>query len=112
MKIAVPTAEGRLNLHFGHCKAFSLIDVDPDTKQIINEEEIPAPRHEPGVLPRFLGDLVVNVIIAGGVGMSAQNLFAARDITIVIGAPSKSPRELVTDYIAGTLVSGDNVCDH
>ena len=112
MKIAVPTAEGKLNLHFGHCKAFSLIDVDFDTKQILKEEEIPAPRHEPGVLPRFLGDLGVNVIIAGGMGMSAQNLFAAQNITVVIGAPSKTPRELVTDYVSGTLVSGDNVCDH
>ena len=112
MKIAVPTAEGKLNLHFGHCKAFSLIDIDVDTKQIVKEEEIPAPRHEPGVLPRFLGDLGVNVIIAGGMGMSAQNLFAAQNIAVVIGAPSKTPRELAVDYVSGTLESGDNVCDH
>ncbi|WP_422477437.1 NifB/NifX family molybdenum-iron cluster-binding protein [Pleomorphochaeta sp. DL1XJH-081] len=112
MKIAIPTAEGKLNLHFGHCKAFSLIDVDPTTKKIVRTEEIPAPRHEPGVLPRFLGELGVDVIIAGGMGMSAQNLFSAQGIEVVIGAPSKAPHELVTEYVSGTLISGDNVCDH
>jgi len=44
--------------------------------------------------------------------MQAQNLFNQQGITVVIGAPSKTPTELVTDYLAGTLVSGDNVCDH
>lgn len=112
MKIAIPTADGVLNMHFGHCKAFMLIEVDPHTKQIIHMSEIPAPRHEPGVLPRFLGEQGVDVIIAGGMGMQAQNLFDGQGITVVIGAPSKTPQELVTDFLAGTLVSGENVCDH
>ncbi|MDD3823331.1 MAG: NifB/NifX family molybdenum-iron cluster-binding protein [Sphaerochaetaceae bacterium] len=112
MKIAIPTAEGVLNMHFGHCKSFTLVEVDPQTRKIIHTSEIPAPRHEPGVLPRFLGELGVDVIIAGGMGMQAQNLFDGQGITVVIGAPSKTPMELVTEYLSGTLVSGDNVCDH
>lgn len=112
MKIAIPTAGGKLNLHFGHCQAFTLIEVDPETKQIVKREEIPAPKHEPGVLPRFLGELGVDVIIAGGMGMSAQNLFDGQGITVVIGAPSKTPDELVEEYVRGTLISGENVCDH
>jgi len=112
MKIAIPTANGALNLHFGHCQSFSIFDVDQKTKQILKKEEIPAPKHEPGVLPRFLGELGVNVIIAGGMGMSAQNLFSAQGIDVVIGAPSKPLTELVMDYVSGTLLSGDNVCDH
>ncbi len=112
MKIAIPTADGKLNLHFGHCRAFSLIDVDLQTKQIVQSTEIPAPKHEPGVLPRFLGEQGVNMIIAGGMGMSAQNLFMAQGIEVIIGAPAKTPEELVADYLTGSLVSGENVCDH
>ena len=112
MKIAIPTAEGKLNLHFGHCKAFSLIDVDLDTKRIVHAEEIPAPKHEPGVLPRFLAEQGVNMIIAGGMGMAAQNLFQQQGIEVIIGAPSKTAQELVADYLAGVLQSGENVCDH
>jgi predicted Fe-Mo cluster-binding NifX family protein len=54
----------------------------------------------------------VGVIIAGGMGMSAQNLFHAQGIQVVIGAPSLTPEELAKSFLAGTLVSGDNVCDH
>jgi predicted Fe-Mo cluster-binding NifX family protein len=56
--------------------------------------------------------LGVDVIIAGGMGMQAQNLFDGQGITVIVGAPSKAPGDLVADYLAGTLVSGTNVCDH
>lgn len=112
MKIAIPTANGVLNMHFGHCRAFTLVEVDPEQKKVVHSTEIPAPRHEPGVLPRFLGEQGVDVIIAGGMGVQAQNLFDGQGITVIIGAPAKTPEELVADFLSGTLVSGENVCDH
>ena len=52
MRIAIPVADGRLAMHFGHCEKFALLDVDTDEKKIIKKEEIDAPPHEPGLLPR------------------------------------------------------------
>ena len=111
MKIAIPLANGNLSMHFGHCDAFAIIDVD-DTSAVISREDLTPPQHEPGVLPAWLGTLKVNAIIAGGMGSRAQNLFADNGISVIIGAPSKSPEELASMCVAGTLVSGDNVCDH
>lgn len=51
MKIAIPLAEGKLTMHFGHCASFALVDVDPQTKKIIKTEEVAAPPHQPGLLP-------------------------------------------------------------
>ena len=51
MKIAIPLAEGKLTMHFGHCQSFALVDVDPQTKKIIRTEELAAPPHQPGLLP-------------------------------------------------------------
>jgi len=31
MKFAVPTNEGKLCVHFGHCEAFALIDTDKNS---------------------------------------------------------------------------------
>jgi hypothetical protein len=45
-------------------------------------------------------------------GQRAQDLFTERKIEVVIGAGSESPEKLAADYLAGALVSGDNVCDH
>ena len=51
-------------------------------------------------------------MIAGGMGQRAINLFAERGIDVLVGAPAETPEKLVTDYLAGALVSGSNVCDH
>lgn len=66
MKIAVPLTNGVLSAHFGHCEEFALLEIDKDQKTILGKTILKPPAHEPGVLPRWLGQLGVNVIIAGG----------------------------------------------
>jgi Mrp family chromosome partitioning ATPase/predicted Fe-Mo cluster-binding NifX family protein len=112
MRIAIPIANGSLATHFGHCEQFSLLDVDEKTKQITAQQLLTPPPHEPGVLPRWLREQGATVIIAGGMGQRAQGLFAENGIKVVIGAPAESPEKLVAAYLAGTLVSGENLCDH
>ena len=112
MRIAVPLANGRLAMHFGHCERFALIDTDPEQKTILKREDVAAPPHQPGLLPAWLAERGANAIIAGGMGQRAQALFAERGIEVVIGAPSETPECLVENYLAGTLESGENVCDH
>jgi ATP-binding protein involved in chromosome partitioning len=112
MKIALPTANGILCMHFGHCEQFTLIDVDPATKSILKREAVTPPPHEPGLLPPWLAQQGVNAIIAGGMGQRALQLFTERGIQVVVGAPAEEPGKLVELYLAGQLTSGDNVCDH
>ena len=112
MKIAIPLANGKLTMHFGHCGSFALVDVDPTEKKIIKREDIEAPPHQPGLLPPWLAERGVNMIIAGGMGQRAQGLFAQQGIQVVVGAPADTPESLVGDYLAGTLQAGENVCDH
>lgn len=112
MKIAIPLAEGKLSLHFGHCEKFALVEVDEAQKKIVKKEEIDSPPHEPGLLPRFLAGKGAGVIIAGGMGQRAQALFAEQGIKVVVGAPPETPEKIVNDYLAGTLKAGENACDH
>ncbi|OPL15498.1 MAG: hypothetical protein AVO39_08040 [delta proteobacterium MLS_D] len=112
VKIAIPLAEGRLAMHFGHCERFAVIEVDTKTKKILNREDLESPPHEPGLLPRWLAERGATVIIAGGMGQMAKNLFEERGIHVMVGAPSETPEYLVDDYLAGQLQLGDNVCDH
>ena len=112
MRIAIPVAAGKLAMHFGHCEEFALIDVDMEEKKITSKEMAPAPEHEPGLLPRWLGEQGANVIIGGGMGMRAQQLFAEQNIEVVVGAPAEDPEAIATAYINGTLETGGNICDH
>ncbi len=112
MKIAIPLADGKLASHFGHCESFALISVDPNNKTIIKQEILNAPPHQPGLLPAWLAERGTTVIIAGGMGQRALQLFEERNIKVVVGAPTETPGQLVTDYLAGTLQVSGNVCDH
>jgi ATP-binding protein involved in chromosome partitioning len=112
MKIAIPVANEQLCMHFGHCETFAVLTVDEKTKTITGRQNLVPPPHEPGVLPRWLGEQKVNVIIAGGMGQRAQQLFAEQNIAVVVGAPAGSPEDLAKSYLAGTLQSGANACDH
>ncbi len=110
MKFAIPLAEGKLTAHFGHCREFALVDVEDN--EIKAKETLEPPPHEPGVLPRWLHELGTNVIIAGGMGARALDLFAQNGIKVLTGAPSLTPEELVQQYLNNTLQIGANVCDH
>ncbi len=112
MKIAIPLVNGKLSMHFGHCETFALIDVDEENKKVTKTETLPPPPHEPGLLPRWLGEKGATMIIAGGMGQRAQDLFAEQNIGVVVGAPSGTPEEIVSAYLSGSLVSGSNTCDH
>ncbi len=110
MKFAVPTLNDELTAHFGHCEKFAVIETENNT--VIKEEFVNPPVHQPGVYPSFLADLGVDIIIAGGMGQKARNIFAAHNIQVCIGVAQDSPRELVEQYLADRLETGQNLCDH
>jgi len=107
---AVPTAEGKLCSHFGHCDQFALIETE-EGKIKAKTMHTPPP-HEPGVLPKWLHEMGAHVIIAGGMGSRAQQLFDENGIKVVTGAPADTPESLVRQYLSDSLVTGGNVCDH
>lgn len=112
MRIAIPLANGRLSLHFGHCEQFALLDVDPESRRVTEKRYVVPPPHEPGLLPRWLHEQGADVIIAGGMGQRALQLFAQNGIEVVVGAAGGEPDEIAVAYLQGTLVTGNNVCDH
>ncbi|MFP4498215.1 MAG: NifB/NifX family molybdenum-iron cluster-binding protein [Vulcanimicrobiota bacterium] len=112
MKIALPVANKKLCMHFGHCDEFQIMDVDCEKKKILETTSVGAPPHAPGLLPKWLAEREVNVVIAGGMGMRAQNLFQEANIKVIVGAPQGNPEELVANYLNNKLETGSNICDH
>ncbi|HOP06565.1 MAG TPA: NifB/NifX family molybdenum-iron cluster-binding protein [candidate division Zixibacteria bacterium] len=111
MKIAIPTANGVLCPHFGHCQQFAIIDATVETKTIDNIEMHTPPPHEPGSFPKWLGEMGCDVIIAGGMGGRAVELFEQAGIEVVMGAASDKPEEIVLAFLADQLATGANPCD-
>jgi len=110
MKFAVPTVNDTLTEHFGHCEKFAIVETE--NENIISTNFVKPPVHQPGVYPGFLASQGVDVIIAGGMGTRAQDLFSENNIEVCIGVSSDSPRNLVEQFIQNKLKTGQNLCDH
>jgi len=107
MKIAVASEKEMVTGHFGHCANFNLFDVE--SGKIVKEESIPNPGHRPGFLPNFLHEKGVNVIVSGGMGGAAVQIFNDHNIEVVIGTQGLA-KEAVEKYIRGELVSTGSIC--
>lgn len=107
MKIAVASEGQLITNHFGHCSNFNIYEVEKDS--IVKEESVANPGHKPGFLPVFLHDKGVNVIISGGMGGGAVDIFNDNNIEVVLGASGAS-KDAVLEYIKGQLVSTGSIC--
>jgi predicted Fe-Mo cluster-binding NifX family protein len=105
MKIAMPIHGGKLSQHFGHSEQFSLIDVEDQS--IRSREDLTPPPHEPGLLPRWLKEKGVTLVIAGGMGQRAQAIFEQAGIEVICGAPSQESDEVLNSYLKGTLETAE-----
>ena len=112
MLIAIPVSDNTLAMHFGHCETFALMRVNQEEKRLISRHDVQAPPHQPGLLPVWLAEKGVSLVIAGGMGQRAIALFEEQQIEVLIGAPALTPDELVEAYLEQALTLGQNVCDH
>jgi predicted Fe-Mo cluster-binding NifX family protein len=107
MKIAVASESKIVAGHFGHCENFNIFDAE--NGMIVKSESIPNPGHKPGFLPNFLGDMGVNVIISGGMGDGAVEIFNERNIEVITGA-SGAANAAAKSYLNGELKSTGSIC--
>lgn len=107
MKIAAASEGTQITGHFGHCENFMIYEVNDN--KITAETSVPNPGHRPGFLPNFLNGLGVNVIISGGMGGGAVDIFNSLSIEVITGA-SGDARTAAEMYLSGKLQSSGSVC--
>lgn len=107
--IAFPTSDRTtIDGHFGHTREFAIYTVE-DT-DVTHVGYVTPPPHEPGVLPRFLAEKNVDVIVTGGMGQRAVTLFEQHDIDVILGAKGRIDVNL-NEYLGGFLSSQGSSCD-
>lgn len=110
MKIAVASEQDMVTGHFGHCVNFNIYEAEGP--EITKSESIPNPGHKPGFLPNFLNDLGVKVVISGGMGGGAVDIFNQKGIEVILGAQGPA-RDAAQQYLLGQLTSTGSIChDH
>lgn len=112
MKIAIPTTEGKLCSHFGHCETFTFVEINPTTKEIL---DISTGIPEEGITcqsANWIAAKGANVVLAGGMGGRPKSLFEQNGVVVLLGCPELEVVELVKQYMDKALVSGKNSCGH
>ncbi len=103
--------ESEMSMHFGRCPYYMLIDVEGT--DVVKTEAIENPffnGHVPGAVPEFINKQNVNIMIAGGMGPKAIDMFNGFGIDVVTGVAGKVGNVL-TAYLEGK-VSGTEACKH
>jgi len=107
MKIAISTDAGFVSAHFGRCPIFTIAEIEEG--KILKIEEINNPGHQPAFLPNFLAERGAKYIICGGMGRRAQDLFAEKQITPIVGVTGKVT-EAIEKFAQGKLEVGESSC--
>lgn len=111
MKIAIATEGNQVFGHFGGCQVYTIYEVNMEKKEVLGKTLLDAPEHQPGILPVFLNKHGVNVVVAGGMGIRAQQLFAGFNIETFLGV-SGEVENVIEQYLQGTLEHGASSCNH
>ena len=116
MKIAITCEgngmDGNVAEHFGRCQEFVFIEIED--KEIKSTDVLANPyfeKHVPGAVPKFIKENKAEVIITGGCGPMAVNLFKEFKIKLIVGAKEKVS-DVISDYLSGKLESDANACTH
>ena len=111
MKIAIPTREGRVDDHFGHCDHYTIFTIENGA--IVGTETLPAPQGcgcKSGIAG-VLAEMGVEVMLAGNMGQGAKNVLERNNIRVVRGC-SGSVEVLVQTYLCGFVFDNGQGCDH
>lgn len=107
MKIAVASEGKMVTEHFGHCEGFAIFETE--NNQIKSKVFVPNPGHRPGFLPVFLHEKGVSVIISGGMGGGAVDIFNEKGIEVITGAQGNAETAVI-NYLQGKLKSTGSIC--
>jgi len=108
MIIAIAGTNNQVSQHFGHCEGFNLFHIEG--KKLIESKIVLNPGHKAGYLPVFLHEQGVNIIVSGGMGAGAVEIFNNYQIDVITGACG-SVEDTIQLYMNGLLKSSNSVCD-
>lgn len=110
MKIAVPVQQGSFCPHFGGADAFAFYTINLADRTIGDRVFGAPPEHGRGVFPSWLRHQGASVILAGGMGPRAVEMFNRMGIEVVLGVDGDHPDALVQRFLDGTLEATGQPC--
>lgn len=112
MKIALPTRDGNIDDHFGHCDHYTIMTLN-DEKAIVKIESMDSPEGcgcKSDIAP-ILAEKGVKIMLAGNMGQGAVNILTQNGIQVIRGC-SGPVDDVAAKWIAGDLQDNLITCNH
>lgn len=112
MKIALPTRDGQIDNHFGHCDHFTVLEVNAQ-REIISRTVLESPQGCgcKSNIASTLAELGVQWMLAGNMGQGAVNVLTAQNIQVVRGC-SGDVETVASEWLKGNVADNLVACDH
>ena len=111
-KIAVPTRNGHVDAHFGHCEYFTVFEVENGSVKSEDRVDSPDGCGCKTDIASVLAKGGVTLMLAGNMGDGAVRVLKANGIEVIRGASGKA-RTVVESWLAGAVKdSGEGCHEH
>ena len=111
MMIAVPTRDGHIDDHFGHCAYYTIFDIE--NGQIIATSRLESPEGC-GCKSGIAADMEkmgIEVMLAGNMGEGAKNKLESHNIKVIRGCRGDIEM-VVRAYLIGLIKDSGEGCSH
>ena len=110
--IAIPTRDGMVDDHFGHCAYYTVVTLD-EQNQVIKQERLDSPEGCgcKSNIASVMQEMGITLMLAGNMGMGAYNKLSAHGIAVIRGCQGKVD-DILKAYLNGELKDSLESCDH
>ena len=111
MRIAVPTRDGHVDDHFGHCAYYTIFDIEDGN--IISTERLDSPQGCgcKSNIASVMQDMGIELMLAGNMGEGARNKLQSHNIRVIRGCKG-AIEAVVKGYLCGIILDSGESCDH
>lgn len=109
MKIAIPTKDGVVDSHFGHCDYYTIYTVE--NEKVTDEDTYQAPKGCgcKSNVAKELANMGVELLLAGNIGNGAVKKIGEAGIAVVKGCEG-AVSTLIVEYLAGKVEDKGDIC--
>ena len=111
-KLAIPTREGMVDDHFGHCAYYTIVTLN-EQNQVMSQERLDSPEGCgcKSNISSVMQEMGITLMLAGNMGMGAYNKLSVHGINVIRGCHG-TVDDVLKAYLKGELNDSQESCDH
>ena len=111
MKIAVPTRDGVIDDHFGHCAYYTIFDIENNEIVATSRLDSPEGCGCKSNIASVMQEMGIELMLAGNMGQGAKNKLESHNIQVIRGCKGNIEM-VVRAFLIGLIKDSGEGCSH